>query len=293
MFYSYIKSIARKPYMKKIAPVLIIFLLFCLYSGTMDYVRSETLLNKSDFLSKAEEKVVLKGELITWGFLKNTSKVHSPNTDGRIDIPVSQYIEKELESYEMICVEKAFFKYDLSENSKLSLYNMLAAFSKLSGMKYYSRLDKKTKVLISDCHRLESPTDKKRMPDNIYTEITPETINYFSATDNRLGELVFRSELHSEGNNFIIKSVCVQPIEKFFISVNRSGEYQLLNFFIYDVNAKGYFYCAVNAMKIRNDYFLRLGNLSAGSFANRIRGNTVQIAKLLGLDWENRLKAFE
>ncbi len=245
------------------------------------------------FFSNAEREAVLKGEIITKGFLKDISKVHTPNTDALINIPVSKYTEEELQSYEMLCMEKAFFKYELTANSKLLLYNTLAAFSKLSGMEYYSRLDKKTKVLINDCHRIESAADTKRVKDNIYGSIIPEAVNYFKTTDNRFGDLVFRSELYNEDDNFILKNVCVQPLEKFFISVNRSGEYQLISFFIYDADVKGYFYYSINAMKIRSGFFLNLGKLSAGSFANRIRSNTVRMAKLLGFDWQDRLKAFE
>jgi hypothetical protein len=250
-------------------------------------------LKQTEFFSDAETKTLLDGELITKGFLKNTSLVHTANTDDLLNIPVSQYINKDLSSYEMLCTEKAFLKYELSEDSKLSLFNSLTAFSKLTGMKYFSRLDKNVKTLIADCHRIESAADMKRADDIVYKTISPKTVNYFKITDNRLGDLVFRSELYNEGNNFILKNVCVQPIKKFFISVCNSEEYQLITFFIYDADAKGYFYYSINAMRIRSGYFLKLGKLSAGSFANRIRGNTAQIIKLLGLDWGDRLKAFE
>jgi len=46
-------------------------------------------------------------------------------------------------------------------------------------------------------------------------------------------------------------------------------------------------------MRIRSSYFLKLGMLSAENFANRIRGSTVHMAKLLGIDWDNRIKAFD
>jgi len=273
--------------MSRVLTTLIMFLLSSSFSET------DELFSSGNFFNEAEIKAILKGEIITKGYLKNTSTVHTNNTDSRIDIPVSKFIDENIQSYEMICIEKAFFKYELTESSKLSLYNSLAAFSKLSGMKYYSRLDKKIKVLINECYGIESAADKKRISDYLYNKIATIAVNYFKATDNRLGDLVFRSELYNDENNFIIKNVCIQPIEKYFISVNRSEEYQLISFFIYDTDLKGYFYYSINAMKIRNGYFLRLGKMSAGSFANRIRSNTVHTAKLLGLDWEDRLKAFE
>ncbi len=245
------------------------------------------------FLTKSEKEIVLKGGIITKSFLKNNNSVHTPNTDTQINIPVTQYTGKELSGYEMISVEKAFFRFELTGESKLSVYNILASASKLKGMQYYSISDSKIETLITSSGRIESPENKSPVKDTAYSAITPKTVSYFIITDNRFGDLIFRSELYNEGENFILKNVCIEPMEKYFISINNKEEYQLISFFIYDKESKGYFYYSINAMRIRSSYFLKLGMLSAGSFANRIRGSTVHTAKLLGLDWGDKIKAFE
>jgi hypothetical protein len=245
------------------------------------------------FFTKAEMDVVLNNELITKGYLKNKKTVYTPNTDTMRSIPASRYLKGDMGSYEMLCVEKAFFKYELTDSSKLMLFNTLVACSKLSGMKYYSRLEKKIKPAIFDCYRIESPADPKRIDDLTYGKVLPNVVTYFKIKDNRFGALMFRSELYNEGNNFILKNVCIQPLVKYFISVNKSEQYQLVSFFIYDSDARGYFYYSVNAMKINSGYLLKFGVLSPVNFANRIRGSTVHVAKLLGLDWQDRLSAFE
>ncbi len=193
----------------------------------------------------------------------------------------------------MISVEKVFFRYELTGESKLSVYNILASASKFKGMQYYSISDSKIMTFITSSDRIESPENKSSVKDAAYSIITPKTVSYFIITDNRFGDLIFRSELYNEGENFILKNVCTEPMEKYFISINNKEEYQLISFFIYDKESKGYFYYSINAMRIRSSYFLKLGMLSARSFANRIRGSTVHTAKLLGLDWGDKIKAFE
>ena len=243
------------------------------------------------FFNKTEKEILLKGELITKSYLKHRGTVHTPNTDARIIVPVTKFTGNDLQNYEMLCVEKAFFRYEASEKSLLYLYNTLAAYSKLSGMQYYSRTDKKIQPFITESFGMDS--NNKRIDDLTRSSITPKSVNYLKITDNRFGELIFRSELYNEGENFILKNVCLQPMEKYFIAINNKEEYRLISFFIYDKQAKGYYYYSLHAMRIRSENFLKLKMLSAENFANRIRGNTVHMAKLIGLNWDDKLKAFE
>jgi hypothetical protein len=254
---------------------------------------AEERLSSDNLFSKSEKQTVLKGGIITKSFLKNNNTTHSPNTDAQINIPDTQYAGKDLADYEMICLEKAFFQYRLTEELKLPFYNILASASKLKGMEYYSKTESKTETLIISSSRIVSPDKRSQVNDTIYSTILPKTVSYFTITDNRFGELTFRSELYNEGENFILKNTCIDPMEKYFISINKKEEYQLITFFIYDKEAKGFFYCSINAMRIRSSYFLKLGMLSAENFANRIRGSTVHMAKLLGLDWSDKIKVIE
>ncbi|MBN2403311.1 MAG: hypothetical protein JXN64_13065 [Spirochaetes bacterium] len=245
------------------------------------------------FFNKNEIGSVLKGGIITKSFLKYNGTVHTPDTDTKIILPDIQYIEKDLASYEMISIEKAFFACELTGKKKLYVYNILASAAKLSGMQYYSRTDSKIQTLITNSGRIKSPDNKWPVKDILYSTIYPKTISYFSITDNRFGDLTFKSELYNEGENFILKNVCIEPMEKYFISINKKEEYHLISIFIYDNDLKGFFYYSINAMRIRSNRFLKLGILSAEHFANRIRGSTVHMAKLLGIEWEHKIKAFE
>jgi hypothetical protein len=269
----------------------LLLLFIILFAAAHAY--AEERISTNNFFDKAEREVVLKDGIITKSFLKNNNSAYTPNTNGQINIPVTQYTEKDLAGYEMICVEKTFFPYELTGESKLSVYNNLASAAKLKDMQYYSRTDSKIETLITSSSRIASSEDKTPNKDSVYTSISPKTVNYFTITDNRFGDLTFRSELYSEGENFILKNVCVEPMEKYFISINNKEEYKLITFFIYNKESKGYFYYSINAMRIRSGYFLKLGMLSAENFANRMRGSTVHTAKLLGLDWGDKIKAFQ
>lgn len=264
---------------------IIIFLLYVEHLHSQDKKSSENL------FTKHEKEILLRGELITKCYLKHKGTVHTPNTDARIIVPLTKFTGNDLQNYEMLCVEKAFFRYDVSEKSLLYLYNTLSAYSKLSGMQYYSRTDKKIQPFITESYGLDS--NYKRIDDVTRFSITPKSVNYLKITDNRFGDLVFRSELHNERENFILKNSCIQPMEKYFIAINNKEEYHLISFFIYDKQAKGYFYYSLHAMRIRSENFLKLRMLSAENFANRIRGNTVHMARLIGLNWDDKIKAFE
>lgn len=248
-------------------------------------------INTDNLFTKHEKEILLRGELITKSFLKHRGTIHTPNTDARIIVPITKFTQNYLQNYEMLCVEKAFFRYEASEKSLLYLDNTLTAYSKLSGMQYYSRTDKKIQPFITESYGLDS--NYKRTDDITRSSITPKSVNYLKITDNRFGDLIFRSELYNEGENFILKNVCLQPMEKYFIAINNKEEYQLISFFIYDKQAKGYYYYSLHAMRIRSESFLKLKMLSAENFANRIRGNTVHMAKLIGLNWDDKIKAFE
>ncbi|MFH0974368.1 MAG: DUF6675 family protein [Spirochaetota bacterium] len=254
---------------------------------------AEERISADKFFSKTEKETLRKGNIITKSYLKYNGIVHTSGTDAQISFPATGFIGKETAEYEMICIEKAFFPFALNDKTKLSIYNTLAAPSKLSGMRYYSKTSGKTGKLITGSQHIDSTDMKKPLKDTVYTAISPKTVLYFKTTDNRFGSLLFRSEIYNDGDNFILKNVCIQPMEKYFILINNKEEYQLVSFFIYDKESKGYFYYSINAMRIRNDYFLKRKLLSAENFANRMRGSTVHIAKFLGLDWKDRLKAFE
>ncbi len=256
-------------------------------------LHAQNTLSIDTFFNDNEKASVLKNKILTRVYLKYIECDNPEIRNERIQIPKTRYIEENFSDYEMVVDEKAFIPYKLNERAKLSLYNIFSAYSKLSGVQYYSRTDKKTQPLIIRCSRIESPTQRTLLNDIVNSNIAGARVNYFQFEDNRFGVLAFRSEIFNEGDNFIVKNVCVQPMEKFGFSINKKGEYQMHSFFIYDRKANGYFYYAFQAMRIRSYFIKKLGFLNPESFANRIRANTVHTAGLLGHDWRDRIKAFE
>ena len=265
-------------------------IIITIFITSISYADSSGQITLPAFFNENEITKLYNGEIITKAFFKNKDPKYTLNTDPDILIPTTRYTHKSLSEYEMICIEKAFFPYNLTDESKLSFYNILSAYSRLSGMKYFSITEKKIKKLIIKSERIESPGNKHIKEDIIHSRIVPKQVYYFRISDNRLGNLIFRSEIYNEGDIFIVKNICIHPIKKFFLSVNKKNEYLLISFFIYNKNYNGYFFYTVNAMRIRSNFFLRLG--TSESFANRIRAGTVHYAGLLGLIWQKKIRAF-
>lgn len=245
-------------------------------------------LEVKSFFSEKEIERVLNGEIITRMSIKYNE--WNENTDLKIDIPKTKYSNEDFSHYEMISDEKAFIPYNLNEKNKLDFLNILTSYSKLQGMKYYSRKADEVLELIINCYRVESEKNKKRISDEVYKTIPQETTSYFFQEDNRFGKLIFRSKLYNEGNNFVMINTCTQPIT-FVVFVNRREEFKFITYFIYDEEREGYFYYTVNPIRIRIDIALK--KLSPTTFSNRLRATTVHLSKLLGLNWEDKYNPWD
>lgn len=244
---------------------------------------SEESLILSDFFKADELPKVKNGDIIARMYLKHNSV--KENTHLSITEPKSKYIDVDLIPYEMICDEKTFFPYNLTQESKLKLYNTFVSYSKLKGMQYYSL--RKVHQLIMESYRIKSPKDKHKINDPVYDKIYPKITNYFLQEDNKFGKLIFKSDIYNEGNNFVIVNTCMQPIKK-FISINKKEEYKFYTFFIYDKESNGYFYYSISAMRIRLEILITTGifgiKLRPTTFSNRLRATTIHLLKLLGID---------
>ena len=91
---------------------------------------------KKVFFSTSEMKRVISGDIITRMYLKYNTL--GENTHLKIQIPQTNFTIEDFSRYEMITDEKAFIPFDLNTKSKLRLYNILNAYSRLEGMKYWS-----------------------------------------------------------------------------------------------------------------------------------------------------------
>lgn len=243
------------------------------------------------FMNAQQIERVLKGEIVTRMYLKHNAV--GENTDLFIPVPRTKYNDEDFSPYEMVTDEKAFIPLEGTEENRLKLYNTLVSFSKLTNMEYWNRGDLKPMVFILDCYRTETKKGIKRIDDPVYNEIAPKIENYFTQKDNKFGELTYRSELYSEGKNFVLVNTCVESLKKYGIPVNRKEEYKMISFFIYDEEQKGYFYYTVSLMRLRIGAVLKSGKLYPGTFSNRLRGATVHLANLLGYDWDDRMNPWE
>lgn len=241
------------------------------------------------FFNAKEKERVLNGEIVTRMYVKYNTI--GENTDLSIAVPRTKYNDEDFGPYEVVTDEKAFIPLEGTEENRLKLYNTLASFSKLKNMEYWNRGDLKSMVFILDCYRTETKKGKKRIADPVYNEIVPRVENYFTQEDNKFGQLTYKSELFSEGKNFIMVNTCVEALKKYGIPINRKDEYKMLTFFIYDEEQKGYYYYTVTVMRLRMDAVLK--RLYPGTFSNRVRGATVHLANLLGFEWDDKINPWD
>jgi len=241
------------------------------------------------FFSDSEKKSVLNKEIITRASL--SYDIDSGNK--KIVIPKSPYSNHDFSEYELLVTEKAFIPYKLTRSSRLKMYNNLTCYSKLSCVSYYSVTEKKVNPFIVKSCRIKSGRERSPVADITDKSIVDKRKCYFQIEDNRFGEMTFESEMCNEGNNFILKNTCIDELSKFGFTVSNSGEYRFIFYFIYDAKAGGYYYYAVQAIRIRSWYIRKLGLVTTESFSNRLRAMTVFYAGQLGQNWDDRLKACE
>ncbi len=267
----------------------IIFFVLLAFSSSVSYAAAA-----GDFFSKDEIDYVSGGNIITLVRLKYNNDIISDERFKNQPIHLkNNYAPSWVNAGEMISIEKGFIPYKNDAVSNLRFYNGLLSYSSLAGMKYYSHKARSVEPFILKAYRIDSPENQSQIKDIIADKIENRKTNYFLMSDNKFGDLVFRSELYSEGNNFILKNICVYPIKKFGVKINDSGEYATISYFIYDIRLKGYFYYTVSALRIKSDFFLKINAISPKGFGNRLRAGSVHLVKNLGIDWSGKIKAFE
>jgi len=271
----------------KLISIIILVLL-----NTLIFAFDNNKIETNAFFTKDEINLVQKGEIISRMYMKYN--VRGENTHMSIEIPKTKYSEEDYDEYEILSDEKAFIPYNLNDSSKLKFYNYLTSFSNLKGMEYYSRSAGKIETLILDCYRIESPQKNMKINDNLYKEINPSVTNYFFQEANKIGSLIYQSDLFNEGDNFIMVNTCAQPIKELMFDINNSGEYKIKTFFVYDKEKKGFFYYSFLAMRVRADVVIKNPMiLKPTTFANRLRAGTVHIAKLMGVDFSKKLNPWD
>ena len=228
----------------------------------------------------------MNGDILPQMWVKYNAK--NENSVESIAIPTTKYNNEDYSVYEVVTDERFFIPYTLTDESKLSLYNVLTSYTGLKGMQYYSRRAGKESLLIKKCYRVKSVADEK-MPDIVYDSIQPKISNMFLQKDNKLGTLYFRNELFNDGDNFVMVNTCVVPITKALFTINDKNEYKIYSFFIYDAEAGGYFCYSFQVLRVKLDSVLKSGMISPTTFSNRLRASTVHLYKMLGIDKSDKL----
>ncbi len=238
--------------------------------------------------SKIEIEKVIKGEIITRRYMKYNP--HKLNTHDKIDIPVTEFTKEDYTIYEVLIDEKAFIPYEIkNEQDLLKIFNIINSVSLAKGMKYYSNRAGAVLEFIVDSYMVDSSNFFKKIEDPVYDKVINKTESFFYQKDNRFGKLLYKKIVYNEDNNFYIITECLDPIV-FVLPLNKKGEYKVISYFIYDKERKGYFYYALLATRVRNDFILKKEYTNATLFSSRLRAVTIHFAKLIGLDWYNKLK---
>ncbi len=238
-----------------------------------------------------EMKRVRAGEVLTRVRLQGNSNYNMKSTHERIAVPKTAYTYPALGNHEMVAEERAFIPFQDEPKARLHSYNLLLDHTLMSGMKYYSHTAGRVEPLILEGCRIHAPTRFRRLRARPVKAIEPRHTGYFFVRDNRLGVLVFRTDLFSLGRDFIIRSVSEAPVTRLGVEVSGKGDFTMVTFLMYDGDAAGFYYYSLHALRIRSYLLLKSGTLSSKSFANRIRAYTVFTARLFGHNWQDRLEA--
>ena len=245
--------------------------------------------NINEYFNTSEMNMAKKGVILTRARVKGGSgfNLHGKNS---FQLPRTLRIPSFLSNYEVLAEERSFIPFNISGTGRLRFYNGLFAFSRFAGTKYYSKTDRALLTYIIESSMVNYPSYGKKLPDPVYTTVSPARTQYYRVKDNRFGEIVFRSDIFADGNRYCIDSRSVYPLKKYGFTIAEKGEYRTISVFLYDPGVSGFYCYSLNAIRVHSSFFASSGLLNAESFANRIRAETVRRALILGLNWNARIK---
>ena len=242
------------------------------------------------FLSSNEMLLTKNGEILTSVTLKDKGDVRTPGVE--IASPVSNGFLPPASDFDMVAVEKGFFRMENSAANRQKMYRAATDFPGLSGMIYYSKSDGIFSKLILYSYRIQSE-DSYVKAGSGKDGIPEQTVSRFAIKDNRLGLLSFKSEITASGDNFMISGISTGTVTKLGMTIFYPGDYRIYKFFIYDRSLKGYFFYTAQFMKIRSDVLNKMDLVKPESFGNRIRAENVHFMKSIGVDRTGKLAAFK
>jgi hypothetical protein len=223
-------------------------------------------------------------EIVSRMFVKYNAK--KENTDLSIDIPEISGLDPLIRQYEIKADER--FLIPVRQFNPLNFYRTLQSYSKLNGMKYYSRSSDKIETFITEAYTIDTPDRRKKIDDYQPESITDHTVRYFMEKDNKFGKLAYRADIYYSQNHFTVITRCLDSLS----SVNQPEETVTIQIYSF-VPDQGLYGYSGSFIRIRNEMLLKIGFFRPTTFSNRLRAATVHLAGSLGFDWTSYLNPWD
>ncbi|MCL1832930.1 MAG: hypothetical protein FWG49_00350 [Leptospirales bacterium] len=251
---------------------------------------SDPLISLKSFFTDNEIKSALNGEFLTSAKLKGRGSANSGEVENTLPAK-NGYLNAAESEFDMIAIDKGFFKMEGSDKNRERIYRLLTDFSHLKGMEYYSQSDKKNSSLILKSYKIDSTGNS--ISNNKKDNIPEKTISNFAIQDNRLGLLTFKSELVYAGDNFIVTNILSKGVTKYGMNIFNPNDYRVYKFLIYDNKSKGYFFYTIQFMRVRSNVLSSFNLIKPESFGNRVRAEDIHFLKNIGIERSGKLAAFK
>jgi len=249
------------------------------------------LIDPKNLFTANESRIALTGEFLTSVVLKGKGNVFSPGVE-MLSPVVNSYINVNPSDYDMTAVEKGFFAMEGNNWNRQKIYKSLSDFSALKGMNYHSQTKGGNSILILESYRIKSQNDYSTENQN-EKNIPASSISHFLIKDNRLGNLSFKSEFFTSGDNFISINTLTERASKYGMDIFYPGDYKIFKILIYDKKIKGYYFYTAQFMRVRSSILNKIDLIKPESFGNRVRAENIHFLKSLGVDRSWKLAAFK
>ncbi len=215
-------------------------------------------------LTDAQAQSLLSKGSLTRFFQPHQSAQMVPNCS------LAPRIESDMSSLDYsIGVETLFVAHPGEESGPdllLQWYNSLRSISTLKGVKYYSILDGKMRVLFSDSYAVDNATDRKRIPDPLVTSLPPESTITIMQDDTRFGTNYYSVRYLTAPDAISMTMTNITTLSLLFIPVISPQDMQL-HLIVLPYKGMRIFYGSV---VVKVGTMLGLQGIVRDSFRNRI-----------------------
>jgi len=236
----------------------------------------------AEIISQREMAVLTKGGIISYARIEGKGETYTGGAKASFPEGAGRLFDNP-SGYSVAAVEKVFFKGDASLGD--GIFNRITDYAALKGMQYYSLSEKRSMSLILDSSISGSSSVKQEIGGK-------SAVSYFTIKDNRLGTIPFKSRVWYGNGSVYSVSECSGSVSRFGMKVFEPGDYRVYKFIVYDKTSNGWFYCSVQLMRVRSGIMKRLDLLKPENICNRLRGETVHILGLVGINRSSELAAF-